>query len=159
MGERNLRAIDLRHTLPNLHNLMLTVTSGRGAELKFRWVVDFCFPSHLSQKRLGDENALAFPTSVVYLRRHRSYLYHPCWLLIPLRHLLHRWSSLRHPARARLSRCFQPNPRLLFLPLYHQVNEDPFTLLLLRSSEPGTPQYGPHHWSPMETGCLNRRAL
>jgi len=36
MGERSLRAIDIRHTLPNLHNLMLTVTSGRGAELKLR---------------------------------------------------------------------------------------------------------------------------
>lgn len=46
MGERNLRAIDLRHTLPNLHNLMLTVTSGRGAELKPRWVIDSRFPVH-----------------------------------------------------------------------------------------------------------------
>ncbi len=90
MGERNLRAIDLRHTLPNLHNLMLTVTSGRGAELKFRWVNDFCLPFHLSHKRLGDENVLAFPTSVAYLRRHRSYLRHTHWPLIPLRHLLHR---------------------------------------------------------------------
>jgi hypothetical protein len=70
MGERNLRAIDSRHTLPNLHNLMLTVTSGRGAELKLRWVIDFCFPFRLSHKHLGDENARAFPTSA-YLRRHR----------------------------------------------------------------------------------------
>lgn len=53
MGERNLRAIDLRHTLPNLHNLMLTITSGRGAELKFRWVIVLCFPFylHLSHKQ------------------------------------------------------------------------------------------------------------
>ncbi|KAL5495644.1 hypothetical protein ACEPAI_1107 [Sanghuangporus weigelae] len=31
MAERNLRALDLRHTLPNLKNLLLTLTSGEGA--------------------------------------------------------------------------------------------------------------------------------
>ncbi|KAL5518596.1 hypothetical protein ACEPAH_279 [Sanghuangporus vaninii] len=30
MAERNLRALDLRHTLPNLKNLLLTLTSGEG---------------------------------------------------------------------------------------------------------------------------------
>ncbi|KAL5534614.1 hypothetical protein ACEPAG_1077 [Sanghuangporus baumii] len=31
MAERNLRALDLRHTLPNVKNLLLTLTSGEGA--------------------------------------------------------------------------------------------------------------------------------
>lgn len=26
MGERNLRALDMRHTLPNIKNLLLTLT-------------------------------------------------------------------------------------------------------------------------------------
>lgn len=31
MTDRNLRAMDLRHTLPNLKNLLLTLTSGESA--------------------------------------------------------------------------------------------------------------------------------
>jgi UV radiation resistance-associated gene protein len=36
MSERDLRALDLRHTLPNLKNLLLTLTSGEAAILKPR---------------------------------------------------------------------------------------------------------------------------
>ncbi|KAG8785544.1 hypothetical protein FRC15_001169 [Serendipita sp. 397] len=36
MSERNLRAMDLRHTLPNLKNLLLTLTSGETVVLKPR---------------------------------------------------------------------------------------------------------------------------
>jgi hypothetical protein len=36
MSERDLRALDLRHTLPNLKNLLLTMTSGEAAVLKPR---------------------------------------------------------------------------------------------------------------------------
>lgn len=36
MSERDLRALDLRHTLPNLKNLLLTLTSGEAAVLKPR---------------------------------------------------------------------------------------------------------------------------
>lgn len=35
MAERNLQALDLRHTLPNLKNLLLTLTSGATITLKF----------------------------------------------------------------------------------------------------------------------------
>lgn len=31
MSDRNLRALDMRHTLPNLKNLLLTLTDGEGA--------------------------------------------------------------------------------------------------------------------------------
>lgn len=31
MSERDLRALDMRHTLPNLKNLLLTLTSGEAA--------------------------------------------------------------------------------------------------------------------------------
>jgi hypothetical protein len=34
MSERNLPALDLRHTLPNLKNLLLTLTSGETVVLK-----------------------------------------------------------------------------------------------------------------------------
>lgn len=34
MAERNLQALDLRHTLPNLKNLLLTLTSGATIVLK-----------------------------------------------------------------------------------------------------------------------------
>jgi len=33
MANRNLRALDMRHTLPNLKNLLLTLTSGEGVQL------------------------------------------------------------------------------------------------------------------------------
>ncbi|KAF7319841.1 hypothetical protein MKEN_00767300 [Mycena kentingensis (nom. inval.)] len=33
MADRDLRALDMRHTLPNLKNLLLTLTDGEGAEL------------------------------------------------------------------------------------------------------------------------------
>ncbi|KAI0044373.1 hypothetical protein FA95DRAFT_1608596 [Auriscalpium vulgare] len=33
MSEKNLRALDMRHTLPNLKNLLLTLTDGEGARL------------------------------------------------------------------------------------------------------------------------------
>ncbi|KAF9787006.1 hypothetical protein BJ322DRAFT_1053163 [Thelephora terrestris] len=33
MGNYNLRALDMRHTLPNLKNLLLTLTSGEGVQL------------------------------------------------------------------------------------------------------------------------------
>ena len=31
MADRDLRALDMRHTLPNLKNLLLTLTDGEGA--------------------------------------------------------------------------------------------------------------------------------
>ncbi|KZS90305.1 hypothetical protein SISNIDRAFT_457834 [Sistotremastrum niveocremeum HHB9708] len=34
MSDRDLRALDLRHTLPNLKNLLLTLTNGEGAKLE-----------------------------------------------------------------------------------------------------------------------------
>lgn len=34
MSERDLRALDMRHTLPNLKNLLLTLTSGETTILK-----------------------------------------------------------------------------------------------------------------------------
>lgn len=33
MSDRNLRALDMRHTLPNLKNLLLTLSDGEGARL------------------------------------------------------------------------------------------------------------------------------
>jgi hypothetical protein len=33
MADRDLRALDMRHTLPNLKNLLLTLTNGEGARL------------------------------------------------------------------------------------------------------------------------------
>jgi len=33
MADRDLRALDMRHTLPNLKNLLLTLTDGEGAQL------------------------------------------------------------------------------------------------------------------------------
>jgi hypothetical protein len=33
MAERDLRALDIRHTLPNLKNLLLTMTDGEGGRL------------------------------------------------------------------------------------------------------------------------------
>ncbi|KAF8213708.1 hypothetical protein K438DRAFT_1106362 [Mycena galopus ATCC 62051] len=33
MADRELRALDMRHTLPNLKNLLLTLTDGEGAQL------------------------------------------------------------------------------------------------------------------------------
>jgi hypothetical protein len=34
MADRDLRALDMRHTLPNLKNLLLTLTDGEGAPLR-----------------------------------------------------------------------------------------------------------------------------
>ncbi|KAJ7806116.1 hypothetical protein B0H14DRAFT_2876540 [Mycena olivaceomarginata] len=34
MADRDLRALDMRHTLPNLKNLLLTLTDGEGAQLR-----------------------------------------------------------------------------------------------------------------------------
>lgn len=33
MADRDLRALDIRHTLPNLKNLLLTLTDGEGGKL------------------------------------------------------------------------------------------------------------------------------
>lgn len=33
MSDRDLRALDMRHTLPNLKNLLLTLSDGEGATL------------------------------------------------------------------------------------------------------------------------------
>ena len=33
MSDRNLRALDMRHTLPNLKNLLLTLSDGEGPTL------------------------------------------------------------------------------------------------------------------------------
>ena len=33
MADRDLRALDMRHTLPNLKNLLLTLTDGEGVHL------------------------------------------------------------------------------------------------------------------------------
>jgi len=33
MANRNLRALDMRHTLPNLKNLLLTLTNGEVVQL------------------------------------------------------------------------------------------------------------------------------
>jgi UV radiation resistance-associated gene protein len=41
MAERNLQALDLRHTLPNLKNLLLTLTSGATIVLKFVSLLSF----------------------------------------------------------------------------------------------------------------------
>jgi hypothetical protein len=35
MVDRDLRALDLRHTLPNLKNLLLTLTDGEGSHLQY----------------------------------------------------------------------------------------------------------------------------
>ena len=35
MADQELRALDMRHTLPNLKNLLLTLTSGEGAPLGY----------------------------------------------------------------------------------------------------------------------------
>jgi hypothetical protein len=35
MADRDLRALDMRHTLPNLKNLLLTLTDGEGAQLGY----------------------------------------------------------------------------------------------------------------------------
>lgn len=35
MADRDLRALDMRHTLPNLKNLLLTLTDGEGASLRY----------------------------------------------------------------------------------------------------------------------------
>jgi hypothetical protein len=35
MADRDLRALDMRHTLPNLKNLLLTLTDGEGAQLRY----------------------------------------------------------------------------------------------------------------------------
>lgn len=34
MGDRDLRALDMRHTLPNLKNLLLTLTDGECASVE-----------------------------------------------------------------------------------------------------------------------------
>ena len=34
MAERDLRALDMRHTLPNLKNLLLTLTDGECASVQ-----------------------------------------------------------------------------------------------------------------------------
>lgn len=36
LTERNLRATDMRHTLPNIKNLLLTLTNGSPEEPKLR---------------------------------------------------------------------------------------------------------------------------
>lgn len=43
MADRDLRALDMRHTLPNLKNLLLTLTDGEGARLQYVHVVCFAF--------------------------------------------------------------------------------------------------------------------
>jgi hypothetical protein len=35
MADMDLRALDMRHTLPNLKNVLLTLTDGEGAPLRF----------------------------------------------------------------------------------------------------------------------------
>jgi ABC-type antimicrobial peptide transport system ATPase subunit len=35
MADRDLRALDMRHTLPNLKNLLLTLTDGEGVSLRY----------------------------------------------------------------------------------------------------------------------------
>ncbi|TFK76681.1 hypothetical protein BDN72DRAFT_873255 [Pluteus cervinus] len=40
MADRDLRALDMRHTLPNLKNLLLTLTNGEGAPLRFSRSLD-----------------------------------------------------------------------------------------------------------------------
>jgi UV radiation resistance-associated gene protein len=35
MADRDLRALDMRHTLPNLKNLLLTLTDGEGTRLLY----------------------------------------------------------------------------------------------------------------------------
>lgn len=35
MVDRDLRALDMRHTLPNLKNLLLTLTDSEGARLAY----------------------------------------------------------------------------------------------------------------------------
>lgn len=38
MSERNLRAMDMRHTLPNLKNLLLTLTNGSPLKSPIRYL-------------------------------------------------------------------------------------------------------------------------
>lgn len=40
MIDRDLRAMDMRHTLPNMKNLVLTLTHGEAAQLAY--VYDLC---------------------------------------------------------------------------------------------------------------------
>jgi UV radiation resistance-associated gene protein len=47
MADRDLRALDMRHTLPNLKNLLLTLTDGVGARLAY--VTLFCKLCKLSE--------------------------------------------------------------------------------------------------------------
>jgi hypothetical protein len=35
MADRDLRALDMRHTLPNLKNLLLILTDGEGVSLQY----------------------------------------------------------------------------------------------------------------------------
>lgn len=39
MVDRDLQALDMRHTLPNLKNLVLTVTHGEIAPVKYVWQI------------------------------------------------------------------------------------------------------------------------
>jgi hypothetical protein len=47
MADRDLRALDMRHTLPNLKNLLLTLTDGEGAQLRYVTVASRLFESHI----------------------------------------------------------------------------------------------------------------
>lgn len=61
MADKNLRALDMRHTLPNLKNLLLTLTSGEGVQLPW---VGSCFevkpvpPDGFSRRRSMSMNSL-----------------------------------------------------------------------------------------------------
>jgi hypothetical protein len=44
MSDRDLRAMDMRHTLPNLKNLLLTMTDGESAPLALVYFPIFYVP-------------------------------------------------------------------------------------------------------------------
>lgn len=63
MADRDLRALDMRHTLPNLKNLLLTLTDGEGVHLQYvtKYIVIF-FPN--PSKRLS-RPTLSSPASLL----------------------------------------------------------------------------------------------
>lgn len=59
MSDRNLRALDMRHTLPNLKNLLLTLSDGEGATLG--WAHISSFETHAHGSLLSDLRSSTTP--------------------------------------------------------------------------------------------------
>ncbi|KZT22111.1 hypothetical protein NEOLEDRAFT_1098260 [Neolentinus lepideus HHB14362 ss-1] len=64
MTERDLRATDTRYTLPNLNNLLLTLSVGNGAQLPSRSATDSLPPSRAASPAPSDDLSLSSEESL-----------------------------------------------------------------------------------------------